>query len=114
MEENNKLKKKINELELLLQNTTKEQKKRDKAHKLKDEEQEEENKMLRELSKLKDSFLANVSHEIRTPLNGIVGMVAILLETAVTREQKEYLQITNNCSKNYIIFCCIFIKLCGF
>nr|WP_243435948.1 ATP-binding protein [Acanthopleuribacter pedis] len=35
---------------------------------------------LRQLDKLKDSFLANTSHELRTPLNGIMGIVESLIE----------------------------------
>ncbi len=39
-----------------------------------------------EASRLKSEFVANMSHEIRTPLNGVIGMVALLLDT----EQREY------------------------
>ena len=38
-------------------------------------------------------FLANVSHEVRTPLNGILGMTELALETPLTAEQREYLEI---------------------
>ncbi|KZF25234.1 hypothetical protein L228DRAFT_244028 [Xylona heveae TC161] len=55
---------------------------------------------LKETMDSKTRFLSNMSHEIRTPLNGISGMVNFLLDTPLTEEQMDSVNIVRTSCEN--------------
>jgi signal transduction histidine kinase/ActR/RegA family two-component response regulator/HPt (histidine-containing phosphotransfer) domain-containing protein len=51
----------------------------------------------------KDEFLAHMSHEIRTPLNGVIGMNNLLTHTALTPEQRQYVDLVGSSGRALLV-----------
>ena len=59
-------------------------------------------RQLKEASKIKEQFVANISHEIRTPMNAVLGFAGLLQKTTLDKNQHEYVKAIRSSAENLL------------
>lgn len=89
----------LNELENIVSARTLELKSSNTRLSQSNEELEQARRRALDMAQARAAFLANMSHEIRTPLNGLLGMIALSLDSPLNAEQRQQLSIAHDSGK---------------
>ncbi|MBV4537290.1 response regulator [Pseudomonas sp. SWRI10] len=95
----NRLTQYLNELENIVSARTNELKSSNDRLSQTNQDLEEARRRALEMAQARAAFLANMSHEIRTPLNGMLGMIALALDSPLAAEQRQQLSIAHDSGK---------------
>jgi signal transduction histidine kinase/CheY-like chemotaxis protein/HPt (histidine-containing phosphotransfer) domain-containing protein len=57
---------------------------------------------IKEASRLKEQFMANISHEIRTPMNAILGFTSLLKRTKLNSDQSQFVENIHSAGENLL------------
>lgn len=95
----NRLTQYLNELEDIVSARTEQLKASNSRLSQSNQELEEARQRALDMAQARAAFLANMSHEIRTPLNGMLGMIALALDSPMAGEQRQQLAIAHDSGK---------------
>ncbi|WP_286184379.1 response regulator [Pantoea sp. Cy-639] len=95
----NRLTQYLNELEDIVSARTDELKASNSRLSQSNQELDEARQRALDMAQARAAFLANMSHEIRTPLNGMLGMIALALDSGLAPEQRQQLSIAHDSGK---------------
>ncbi|MDZ4017739.1 hybrid sensor histidine kinase/response regulator [Pseudomonas sichuanensis] len=95
----NRLTQYLNELEDIVSARTNELKASNNRLSQSNQELDEARQRALGMAQARAAFLANMSHEIRTPLNGMLGMIALALDSPLAGEQRQQLSIAHDSGK---------------